>query len=150
MHNMIKFYSNWNSDTCKIKHWKTLSRHTHTNVTLQVPKKSCLQGEKRECNWMNGKMLTFLCVWVCVNRYFSHLLTYSVKSCVVFCIRCALHLQSKCFFFGPMHSSVVALHTDLASPWPARLWRAASSLSLIVCPAIVMMKLCLLLLFPLN
>lgn len=45
------------------------------------------------------------------------------------------HLQSKCFFFGPIISSVVALHTDLANPCPARLWRAANSRSLIVCPA---------------
>lgn len=45
------------------------------------------------------------------------------------------HLQSKCFFFGPIISSVVALHTDLAKPCPAKLWRAANSLSFIVCPA---------------
>lgn len=47
------------------------------------------------------------------------------------------HLQSKCFFFGPIISSVVALHTDLARPCPARLCRAASSLSLMVCPAML-------------
>lgn len=47
------------------------------------------------------------------------------------------HLQSKCFFLGPIISSVVALQTDLASPWPARLCRAASSLSLMVCPAML-------------
>ena len=35
-----------------------------------------------------------------------------------------------------MTSSVVALHTDLASPWPAMEWRAASKRSLIVCPDI--------------
>lgn len=46
------------------------------------------------------------------------------------------YLQSKCFFLGPMSSSVVALHTDFARPWPARLCLAASNLSLIVCPAI--------------
>lgn len=46
------------------------------------------------------------------------------------------HLQSKCFFFGPIISSVVALHTDLASPWPAKLCRAANNLSFIVWPAI--------------
>lgn len=46
------------------------------------------------------------------------------------------HLQSKCFFLGPIISSVVALHTDLASPCPAKLWRAANNLSFIVCPAI--------------
>ena len=45
--------------------------------------------------------------------------------------------QSKCFFLGPIISSVVALQTDLAKPWPERLWRAANSLSLIVCPAII-------------
>lgn len=45
------------------------------------------------------------------------------------------YLQSRCFFFGPIISSVVALHTDFASPWPARLCRAASNLSLIVWPA---------------
>ena len=28
-----------------------------------------------------------------------------------------LHLQSRCFFFGPIISSVVALHTAFASPW---------------------------------
>ena len=43
-------------------------------------------------------------------------------------------LQSRCFFFGPMISSVVALHTALARPWPARLCRAARILSLRVCP----------------
>lgn len=47
------------------------------------------------------------------------------------------HLQSKCFFFGPMISSVVALQTDLANPWPDKLWRAALILSLMVWPAIV-------------
>lgn len=46
------------------------------------------------------------------------------------------YLQSKCFFFGPIISSVVALQTDLANPWPAKLCRAANSLSFIVCPAI--------------
>ena len=28
-----------------------------------------------------------------------------------------LYLQSRCFFFGPMISSVVALHTAFARPW---------------------------------
>ncbi|KAJ8678710.1 hypothetical protein QAD02_014497 [Eretmocerus hayati] len=45
------------------------------------------------------------------------------------------HSQSRCFFLGPIISSVVALQTDLAKPWPARLCLAASSLSFIVCPA---------------
>lgn len=44
--------------------------------------------------------------------------------------------QSKCFFLGPIISSVVALHTDFAKPWPAILCLAASNLSFIVCPAI--------------
>lgn len=48
-----------------------------------------------------------------------------------------LYLQSRCFFLGPIISSVVALQTDLARPWPAILCLAASSLSLIVCPAIL-------------
>lgn len=47
-----------------------------------------------------------------------------------------LYLQSKCFFLGPINSSVVALQTDFASPWPARLCLAANNLSFIVCPAI--------------
>lgn len=47
-----------------------------------------------------------------------------------------MHSQSKCFFFGPISSSVVALHTDLAKPCPAKLCRAANSLSCIVWPAI--------------
>lgn len=47
------------------------------------------------------------------------------------------NLQSKCFFFGPIISSVVALQTDFASPWPARLCLAASSLSFMVCPAMI-------------
>lgn len=46
-----------------------------------------------------------------------------------------VHLQSKCFFFGPIISSVVALHTDFANPCPAKLCRAANNLSFIVCPA---------------
>lgn len=29
------------------------------------------------------------------------------------------YAQSKCFFFGPIISSVVALYTTRASPWPA-------------------------------
>ena len=45
------------------------------------------------------------------------------------------NLQSKCFFLGPMISSVVALQTALASPCPAKLCLAASILSLIVWPA---------------
>lgn len=48
-----------------------------------------------------------------------------------------IYLQSRCFFLGPIISSVVALQTDLARPWPAMLCLAASSLSLIVCPAIL-------------
>ncbi|KAH0540208.1 hypothetical protein KQX54_014524, partial [Cotesia glomerata] len=44
---------------------------------------------------------------------------------------------SKCFFLGPIISSVVALQTAFARPWPAILCLAASNLSLIVCPAIV-------------
>lgn len=40
--------------------------------------------------------------------------------------------QSKCFFLGAIISSVVALQTDFANPWPAMLWRAAKSLSFIV------------------
>lgn len=47
------------------------------------------------------------------------------------------YLQSRCFFLGPIISSVVALQTDLARPWPAMLCLAASSLSFIVCPAIL-------------
>lgn len=48
-----------------------------------------------------------------------------------------IYLQSKCFFFGAIISSVVALHTDLARPWPAKLCRAANRRSFIVCPAII-------------
>ncbi len=44
--------------------------------------------------------------------------------------------QSRCFFLGPITSSVVALHTDLARPWPAIEWRAANSRSLMVWPDI--------------
>jgi len=49
----------------------------------------------------------------------------------------SFYSQSRCFFLGPIISSVVALQTDLARPWPAILCLAASSLSLIVCPAIL-------------
>ena len=45
-----------------------------------------------------------------------------------------LYLQSKCFFLGPMSSSVVALQTAFASPWPARECLAARIRSLIVWP----------------
>lgn len=51
-------------------------------------------------------------------------------------------LQSRCFFFGPMTSSVVALQTAFASPWPAIEWRAASNRSLIVWPDIFAKKRC--------
>lgn len=106
-------------------------------------KESCLYL----CNWINvlncvcmGSS-TSVCMYVCVHvPTVIFLIFYATKVSRAYW-HFALHLQSKCFFFGPMHSSVVALHTDLASPWPARLWRAANSLSLIVCPAIVMMKL---------
>lgn len=46
-----------------------------------------------------------------------------------------IYLQSKCFFLGPIISSVVALQTDFARPCPARLCLAANSRSFIVCPA---------------
>lgn len=46
------------------------------------------------------------------------------------------YLQSKCFFFGPITSSVVALHTTLANPWPDRLCLAAVIRSIILCPDI--------------
>ena len=45
--------------------------------------------------------------------------------------------QSRCFFFGPMISSVVALQTDLAKPWPAMLCLAAAIRSIILWPDIV-------------
>lgn len=48
-----------------------------------------------------------------------------------------MYSQSKCFFLGAIISSVVALHTDLASPWPAKLCLAANRRSFIVCPAIM-------------
>ena len=44
------------------------------------------------------------------------------------------YLQSRCFFFGPMSSSVVALHTALARPCPASECFAANILSFKVCP----------------
>lgn len=47
------------------------------------------------------------------------------------------YLQSKCFFFGPITSSVVALQTDLANPCPAKLYLAAVSLSLMDWPAML-------------
>ena len=50
-----------------------------------------------------------------------------------------LHLQSKCFFFGPIISSVVALQTAFANPCPAKLCRAANNLSCSVCPPAVCM-----------
>lgn len=43
------------------------------------------------------------------------------------------YLQSKCFFFGPITSSVVALHTTLANPWPAMLCFAAVTRSIMLC-----------------
>lgn len=46
------------------------------------------------------------------------------------------YLQSRCFFFGPIISSVVALHTTLASPCPARAYLAAFNLSLRVWPPV--------------
>jgi hypothetical protein len=42
--------------------------------------------------------------------------------------------QSKCFFLGPISSSVVALQTALARPWPAKECLAARILSFRVCP----------------
>lgn len=49
-----------------------------------------------------------------------------------------LHLQSRCFFFGPITSSVVALQTDFAKPWPAMLCLAATTRSIILCPDIIL------------
>lgn len=46
-------------------------------------------------------------------------------------------LQSKCFFFGPITSSVVALQTVFANWEPAKLCLAALIRSLIVCPPVV-------------
>ena len=45
-----------------------------------------------------------------------------------------LHSQSRCFLLGAMSSSVVALHTALARPWPAMECLAARMRSLIVWP----------------
>ena len=42
--------------------------------------------------------------------------------------------QSRCFLLGAMSSSVVALHTALARPWPAMECLAARMRSLIVWP----------------
>ncbi len=43
-------------------------------------------------------------------------------------------LQSRCFFLGPINSSVVALQTALARPWPASECLAAKRRSFKVCP----------------
>ena len=43
------------------------------------------------------------------------------------------NLQSRCFFLGPITSSVVALHTTLANPWPAMLCLAAVMRSKMLC-----------------
>ena len=43
------------------------------------------------------------------------------------------NLQSRCFFLGPITSSVVALHTTLANPWPAMLCLAAVMRSRMLC-----------------
>ena len=44
------------------------------------------------------------------------------------------HSQSRCFLLGAISSSVVALHTALARPWPAMECLAARMRSLIVWP----------------
>lgn len=66
--------------------------------------------------------------WIRLHK--NRIQIWELGKCFIF------HLQSKCFFFGPIISSVVALHTDLAKPCPAKLCRAANNLSFIVCPAI--------------
>lgn len=45
-------------------------------------------------------------------------------------------LQSRCFFLGPINSSVVALQTAFAKPWPAMECLAAKRRSLRVWPAL--------------
>ena len=47
-------------------------------------------------------------------------------------------LQSKCFFLGPISSSVVALQTALARPWPANECFAAKIRSFNVCPVFIL------------
>lgn len=48
-----------------------------------------------------------------------------------------LHLQSRCFFFGPIISCVVALHTVLDIADPVTLCWAAVILSVMLCPDIL-------------
>ncbi len=62
--------------------------------------------------------------------------------CCCLCIRWTgpVYSHSRCFLFGPMSSSVVALQTALASPCPARECLAASRRSLRVCPAPAMAR----------
>ena len=45
-----------------------------------------------------------------------------------------INLQSRCFFLGPINSSVVALQTAFANPWPASECLAAISRSFRVWP----------------
>ena len=52
------------------------------------------------------------------------------------------HSQSRCFLLGAMSSSVVALHTALARPWPAMECLAARMRSLIVWPLAISETVC--------
>lgn len=70
-------------------------------------------------------------------RTYSHTSLIELRSMVREQRQNRLYSQSRCFFLGPIISSVVALQTDFARPCPAMLCLAASSLSLIVCPAIL-------------
>lgn len=57
-----------------------------------------------------------------------------IKFYLVPYIEVSQFLQSKCFFLGPMSSSVVALQTALANPWPANECLAAKIRSFNVWP----------------
>lgn len=50
-----------------------------------------------------------------------------------------IYLQSICFFLGPSTSSVVALHTVRAKPWPARAYLTAFRRSFMVCPVVAIL-----------
>ena len=87
----------------------------------------CVRSIRRSANWGMETFISFV-AW-----------RRTAKQCILFtrcdcCSSSLINLHSKCLRFGPIISSVVALHTTFARACPAMVFFAANNRSTILCP----------------
>ena len=81
-------------------------------------------GSTRSARWCSAGGLETAVVTFYIKTHFHVALKCDSLRRRISAISLVLYLQSRCFFFGPMISSVVALHTAFARPWNTKVWRA--------------------------